>query len=762
MTPYFDGVARRPWAVLLLVAAVSVWLGSWVTRARVDFSIESLFLSKDAEVREYDDFQRQYGREDSSIYVVLEAKDGFSPQAFGVLDRLTARLGTRPEVSRAFSVTNFLRVTRGKAVPADDAEAAEWRRELLASPILAGNLVGRDGTTAVILLETSTAIQEARVRGEVIAWIRRVVAEETHGAITRVAFAGIPVIEQEYAKLIESDQSKFTPLAVGIFMVLLFVYFRTIGGVILPLATVMLAAGWAVGILTMNGRPLGVLTNLVPTLVLVIGIGDSIHLLSRYAEELHGQPDQRAALSKAFRTMLIPCLQTSATTAVGFLTLVTTTLYGVQEFGLFCAIGVMLAYLVSMTFLPAMLAVLRPLPSDRGFAVSIGHGGRLLEGIARFNDRHRWWVIIAGLGCIVTTGIGISRVEIRMSWFQDLDVTNPVVRDTRFIEEKLTGTFTVEMVVDARKDQAYLDPAHLASLQAFAELARKQGHVVHVMSIADLLMEVKHVASGGKPGYRRLPASRQEAQLLVAGMKLTGKQWTDWLPRWIDDGFRKARVSIRVANVDSVVMGELIETLQAEAARAMPGAAVLVTGRSYMAGRTMRRVVDNCLSSTGLAFGLIFLLMSIQFRSLTVGFLSMIPNCIPVALTGGLMGFAGIWVNFSTITIFSISLGIAVDNTIHYLARYKEEIAKDGDPVKAMTRVLTTAGRAMIFGTIVLVGGFAAIITSNFVFTRNFALLGGITMISALLADLFLTPTLLLVFHTWEKRLDADSVSTQV
>lgn len=750
MTSYFAWIARRPWPVLLLVAGVTAWLGFWVSRARVDFSIESLFLSKDAEVREYDEFQEQYGREDSSIYVVVESPDVFAPAALGILDKLTTRLGTRPEVSRAFSVSSFLRVSRRKAVPADDAEAAAWRREVLSSPILAGNLVGRDGTTAVVLLEMSTAIEQARVRGEVIAWIRQVVAEETDGAVTRVAFAGIPVIEQEYAKLIENDQSKFTPLAIGMFMVLLFLYFRTLGGVILPLATVMLAAGWAVGILTMEGRPLGVLTNLVPTLVLVIGIGDSIHILSRYSEELHANPEKRVALATAFRAMLVPCLQTSATTAVGFLTLMTTTLYGVQEFGLYCAIGVMLAYVASMSFLPGMLALMRPLPSDRGFASAIGRGGRFLEGIARINDRRRWWVLAAGGACIVATGIGISRVEIRMSWFQDLDVSNPVARDTQFIEERLTGTFTVEMVVDAGKDGAFLDPERLATLSGFAEFARGQGHVSHAMSIADLLMEAKHVAQGGNAGRRSLPASRQEAQLLVGGMKLVGKQWADWLPRWIDDGFRRARVSVRVANVDSVVMGQLIQTLQVEAARAMPGTTVLVTGRSYMAGRTMRRVVDNCLSSTGLALGLIFLLMWIEFRSLTVGFLSMIPNIIPVAMTGGLLGFAGIWLNFSTITIFSISLGIAVDNTIHYLARYKEEMAKDRDPVKAMTRVLTTSGRAMIFGTVVLVGGFGAIITSNFVFTRNFALLGGITMISALLADLFLTPTLLLVFHAWE------------
>ncbi|MEK7865590.1 MAG: MMPL family transporter [Planctomycetota bacterium] len=752
MSAYARFLGRRPWPIVLAVAAATAWLGWWTWHLRIDFSFESLFLSKDAEVAEYEEFTKQFGSDDNAIYVVASFPDAFGPSALEALDVATRRISARTEVSRVFSLASVLRLSKGRAVPPDESQGARWRAEILANPALAGNLVSRDGTTTAVLIETTSAIKEARARGRFFKDLRQIVSETIAPKAERTAYAGIPVIEEEYSHLIANDQKTFPPIAIGVFTVLLLVYFGTIGGVALPLSTVVLAAVWTVGLLTMAGRPIGVLTGIVPTLVLVICIGDSIHFLSRYTEELPLHPTRALAIETTVRTMAFPCLQTSFTNAIGFGTLLTTSLFGVQEFGLLTAVGLVLGYVLAMTYLPAMLALVRPLRRLGGIAGGIERGGSILRWIASVNERHRYAVIVVSLLITVAAGIGMSRLKTRQSWFQDIPESNAVYQDTHFIEERLTGTFTLEVVVTARQPGAFRDPASLKEVERLVAYARGHEAVSHAMSVGDILAEVNRLMHRGDERFRTLPATAKELEMGLKLLSLGGKEWAEWLPRWVDAPWTRTRVSIHVVGADSESMGRLVEDVERYARENLGGFDVEMTGRSVMAGKALQKVVDNMISSVGWGCALIFLMMWLQFRSLTVGLLSMIPNLIPVAITGGIMGFAGFWLNFSTMTIFSISLGIAVNDTIHYLARYREEIVKDGDGVKTMQRVLISTGRTMIFGTALLVAGFASIVTSNFMFTRNFGILGGITMITAMLADLFLTPTLMLVFHAWEAK----------
>lgn len=707
---------RLSWLVLALIAAATVFFAVHAAGVRVDFTLARLYGEESAEYPAYERFRDEFGTDDLLLYVAFPTPDAFGEDARRTLRDLAARVADVPGVRGTYSVLDAL-----ARMPAE---------RVASSPLFRGTLFGEDGKAACLWILLDGDVLTAERRGGLVEAVRAALPDDGR----EYHLSGLAAVENEYVVLTLRDLRTFLPLAGAIFLVLLAVYFRNVAGTLLPIVAVAVAIVWTVGALSLTGFTMSILSSLIPELVLILGIADGVHLLSRHGEDLRAEPDRRKALSRTLSVMVPACFLTSFTTSAGFASLSTTGVGVIREFGLWCAGGILAAFVVAVTFIPAALDRLPPFRGRGGDARFGRFWDRLLEGVARANEHGRpvLWTVTAA--AVVVSVFGIQRLRMESSWLHDLRPGNRVHRAHVFFHEHLTGVFALDLRVDGPVG----DPGWLRRVAAFQDRVlawRWEGRpgVRHVTSYVDAVRELD-------PG-RALPGTEAGAAArlaLVRALQERGGLGARVVSR---DG-KACRISLRMNRMTSKSLDAFGRDVEGLA----EGLDVTVTGKTWLAKQAMDRVVRNMVWSLGVASAAIFISMSILFRSARIGLISMVPNIIPMIFTAGFMGWMGIDLNFSTVTVFSIALGIAVDSTIHYIARLRLELAKDPEPRGAMRRAVRGAGAPMIFSTVLLVVGFGSILTSNFVFTFHFGLLGGVALVTALFGDLFVAPSLFMVF----------------
>jgi hydrophobe/amphiphile efflux-3 (HAE3) family protein len=780
----------RPILVLVILGTVAfVFLAA---RIRFRFSLESLFESKAPELAQYKEFAERFGGDDHLLLIAVKAPDIFQPAELRVLRDLSNRLEAlegegRPAVRRALSVHSAVefaeRLSREHNLR-ELFDPALLKRDLTTSPLTQNFLVSEDGRTGAVVVEIDAALRrdERRV-ARLLAEIRSLLAAQRAESGLEFHLAGIPVVEDEYVVLIQRDLLTFLPIAMGVFVLLLALYFRNVTGTLLPLAIVVAAIFWTVGWMSLFGVTIGLLTSVFPTLILVIGISDTVHILSRYEETLAVHPVKRDAIAYTLVHMAMACLMTTATSALGFASLILTDVTVVREFGIVTAFGILLSYAATLAILPAALDNApppRPRPRDAG------PGDRSLGGIASLAIRFPKLLLLLA-GAIVAVSLwGVSRIQIRSSWLQDLKPDHPVHRAHEFVERNLSSAFSADFEIhapDGLQDTEVLEAIEALERriqETWGPRIRFQNSVAGLIREANAFRERERAAApllflGNRAAARsalekfdlaaarRIPPAAEIPKVVAYLESRIGGD--DLVRRTVDPSWTRTRLTVRMAMTSLELERFVEDVLEFHEANTKGRFELVPTGKSWMAKQALDRVMRDMAGSVLLVAFAFFGMFAILFKSAKVGLLSIVPNLVPLVVTAGVMGWAEIDLNFSTVTVFSISLGLAVDNTIHLLSRFRVEMAKDQDPEAATRRTLLGAGRPMVFSSLLLIVGFAAILTSNFKATFYFGLLGGATILSALFADLLLVPAMLLVFKPrvarWEafanhlERLDA-------
>ncbi|MDP6958920.1 MAG: MMPL family transporter, partial [Planctomycetota bacterium] len=693
-----------------------------------------------------------FGSDDEVVFVAYKAPNVLGKEMRDYADHLSQRLSEVSGISGVFGIKDaydFGWSYLEKEPGTSQLKEQLIRKELRSNPLFRGNVISADGRTTSLWLVFSPSVQSEEDRADVLVSVQKILEKEERESGLRFYIAGIPVIEHEYVVLTKRDLLTFLPLAVAVFFLLLCMYFRNVMGTFLPLATVGIAMLWTVGLMSLFGLKISVLSSIVPILILIIGIADSVHLLSRYREDAQKYENKREALAHTMLTMVAACFLTTFTTAIGFVALLTTDLYIVQEFGVLTAVGIMIAYVVAIEFLPS---VLDNVPRFRGriadnFSEELSD--RTMNGIARINLRHRGIIFVMVSLVVTVSVVGIFRIKNEGSWLQDIRESNPVYQSHKFFEENLSDVVTLDIILRSPEKGQINDVDRLKKIEAFQREVSSwvmpgndQVRVTQTLSYTDFLKEVnrarvikkEYEEASNKVGLqklaafaevrkkvedgalRRLPADPNEMEACLAlysgtsEVKGIEKEY-DLVARMTDEDFSSSRLSVRLQNATSTRIEAFIQFVRQKHKPFVNDFSIMPTGKTWLAKKAMDSVIRNMVASLGLAAVIIFISMSLLFRSIKVGVLAIVPNMLPMVVTGGAMGWLGIPLSFSSVTIFSVALGIAVDTTIHYLARLRLEVAVDHDHTKAMYRALKGAGRPMIFATILLVLGFGSILT---------------------------------------------------
>ena len=733
---------------LLLLSGAAAYSARGI---RADFTTQELFATDDPEIAYLKQFKAQYGADDTLLAVLVEAPDVFSRPVLKLVADLTDQLQGLDQVLRVDSLTTVtdLGATDGgtldtsplfATIPEDAAALAALRTRALDNPLFRGRLISKDATLTALLADLKPEVERAREVGLAMEALQKIMAGVSLPPGTRLHLVGVPKVRSDAVDMIIADQYTFLPLASLFTGLLLILLYRSVHGLLVPMFSVLLSVSYTVALMALLDLPLDILSNVLPLLVMVYGVADAVHMLGRIHEEVGQQPRRNKAIEVAVRHLGLACLVTSATTAIGFGSLVTAEMHILRRFGLMAALGVLVAWAVTLVVVPlgAGLSKLDPAKVRRRSAI----GRRLdsaLSRIADFSTRRPLRVVLVamllGAGC-VAAGLGVEVNNFLLGIYHD---DHPTAQATRLAEARLEGLVRLQISLQGPPD-AMKRPEVLKEVDALQTWLGQQPGVTSTLGMADFVKEMHRAVMG----TRALPDTKEAvAQLLLMVEGETG------LERHVSFDYSRARVEVSLSDVGAVKYLELVDRTRARlAARLkMDKITARVTGTSLVAYRGINRLVTDLLVSLSLALVVIGLVLAALFRSLRIGLVSLLPNTIPLAVGLGCMRLLDMRLEPVTVMIFSIALGIAVDDTIHFFVRFREETAKGRDPLEAARRTLATAGRAMVFTSVLLVGGFAVTLSSSFPGTVRFGTLGIIILSTALLTDLLVTPACAVLFN---------------
>ncbi|MFN8643173.1 MAG: MMPL family transporter [Candidatus Binatia bacterium] len=745
-----DLPTRWPRATLLLVALVTAVLGAFAVRVRVDSAVDQLLPEGDADGTYYEGVRRDFGSEEVVVVGVF-ADDVFAPATLARIDRLSTALAHLPEVEEVTSLTTAQRIQldadglrRAPLVPArprSAAEVAALRDRVLDDPVARGTLAARDGRAAGIWVRFRPMRDEQFLAGGSEERLRAALAGVP--GPEALAVTGLPTIKVQAARDMVRDLALFVPLGLLLVTVMVVWAFRTWRGVLLPLATVIVGLLCTVGIMVAAGDAFTLGTLVLPPLLMAAGIAYAIHVVSRYYIELRHHPDDADPLATALGHVRLPVAMAALTTFIGFGTFVTSPIPSIRDFGVYAGLGIAAIFVACLAVLPAALTLL---PRPRAVPARLDDGGwfsRFVEACGTRSLRHRRAFLLVFVALMGLGAWGITRIRVETDYLRFFRADHPALRENQAIASALVGTQVVTVVVDGTGPGGATRAPVLEAIRDLQRFAARQPGVDQTLSLVDHLESVRRAVA---PERVEQPFAAQDEVdqllLLLAPPDIRHELTADQ---------SRAAITVYTHLSGSQAIGALVERLQAHAAARLPAdATARATGTAVLLNRSADALAWSQVWGDAQVMAILLVVMVALLRSARLGLLSMVPNVIPIVLLLGIMGWAGIDLNICTSTIASISIGIAVDDTIHYMLGYHEALRAGATREAAILSTLRAVGRPILITSVALTAGFLLCCLSTFQPVRHFGVLASATMVIGVFTDLFLLPALLITLHVGE------------
>ena len=781
--------------VILFVIAIVIALASNMKNLTVDTSTEG-FLHKDDPLRiEYNRFRDQFGR-DEKVLIAIQSKDIFTIKFLKKLNKLHKDLEENlPYIDDINSLINA-RNTRGTvdSLIVDDLfedmpkdTKALYFKKMLAknNPLFKDLIFNEAGTITTIVIDTQTytsfdkdgklIIKEESEEDEFeeeseseIKEVKEFLSDIENAAIVKKAneivakyqsddfnilVSGTAVINAELKESMKSDMQKFIKYVLLVMVVFLAIMFRRISGVVFPLVMVVLTIVSSLSFMAIFGAPITVVTQILPSFLLAVTVGASIHLLSIFFKELNLNKDKKSALRYAMGHSGFAIAMTSFTTAAGLWSFSFSQLAPVSDLGKFASAGVLIGLLYTLVLLPAFISLFNIKPkniemkNDNEVETTMD---RLLIKIADISVTHPR-KIIAMTTVVILVSLSIAS-ELKFShkpiiWF---DESHPVRMATNIVDEKLKGSVTLEIVVDTKKENGLYEPEILNEIDNFSKdimnIKSDNYFVGKTLSIVDIIKETNKALNENKKDAYIIP---QDKNLIAQELLLFENSGSDDLEDFVDSSFRKARITVKLPYLDAMDYMILIKEINIKVDEHFKGKAeVTVTGISNLLARVMEAAISSSAISYVLALILITIMMLILIGNIKIGLISMIPNISPILIMTTIMVIFDMPLDMFTMLIGAIAIGLAVDDTVHFMHNFRRYELIHNDVDKAVRLTLLTTGRAMVVTTIVLAFGFFVFMGASMSNIFNFGLLTGIAIVVAVLADFFLVPAIMKVMLT--------------
>ena len=746
---------------LLLVLAIA----SGAHRLTLDKSYRVYFDDDDPSLVNYDSLQDTYAKSDS-VLIAIAPEDGnvFSAENLRATAELTAEAWTLPHNSRVESLTNFqysraeedeLMVTDLVEDPDEltDERASEIREIALADPLIRNKLVSADGSVTGINVTMDIPAGDPDALRDAVTAVRQLAANfESDNNGMKVYLTGVVMLDYAFEENTKRDMMTLWPLMFAAVVIVMFLLLRTIGGAVASLLVIFLSAGTALGFGGWVGIALTPPSVVAPIMIMTLAVADAVHILVTMLKEMRAGRTKDDAITESLRLNFNPVMITSLTTTIGFLSLNFSEARPFRDLGNMTAVGTMAAFFLSVTFLPALLSLMPIRPRESG--TSRTGDVAAIDRFAEFVIRRRRPLLLVGSAVAIFLAAMVPRNELNDRW---VDYFAPGIEfrtDSEFVMENLTGIYLMEYSLDSGEPSGIGKPDYLDVVEGFRRWYEQQSGVVHVTSYSEIAMRLNKHLNGDDPTFYRVPETRE----LGAQYHLL---YTMSLPMGLDLNNRvdldvsATRFTVTIGNLTTVELRALAARADEWlTANAPPEMHAIPASPSVMFSHVSERNLKQMVHGSIVALALITLALVIALRSLPYGLVSIVPNLVP-AVAG--LGIWAIWrgeIGLSLSTVTTMTLGIVVDDTVHFLSKYlRGRREKRLNPTDSVRYAFAAVGPALFLTSVVLAAGFLVLALSAYRLNAWMGQLASVTIIAALTADFFLLPPLLLKFEELKRRI---------
>ena len=741
---------------LILIIALTFLSLRYLPKLQLDDDESTWFSDDDPVIVTYNELEDTFvGSE--FVVVAYESDSFFSEPEISYLSYLTEELENVPHVTEATSLTTVEDIVGTEDgmeikqliedIPATEADFSYLKQRIELNPFYKGNLISRDGRTVGIVLKIDLGEDDEKptstLSGETASSLREILHREREKTGRMFYVGGSIITDAEIDAMMEKDIGVFFPLAMALTAVILIILYRNIFSIIFPLLTVFLALSWTLGFKGIVNSPITPVSTTLFALITIIGVANSVHLISHYRLELPLKKDKKKALLETYQRAGKPCLFTSITTAIGFGSLIISDIPAVRSLGFFAGFGIMSAFFLSMVLVPLGLLMTKVKSKS---AQPQERKGSLLGWIGAFNLKHPKWILATGLIIVLVMGFGITRIRVEPSMLEYLKQSTLLRQDAEYIDDRLSGISSVEIMIHG-DEKSLKDPAVLRDIENLQELAEQHPNVPVSYSLTTFVRLINRALNSDRAEYYRIPETREAvAQSLLLYEMSGGAELEDYATLNYDT----IRISLRTRQMKEAERKELMEDIADFTDTHFHQFRVDITGFDNLVHKLTERITLTQIQSFGLAF-LVILVLMFMMLGLRGGLLSVVPNIFPIVFILGLMGYAGFNLNIATAIIASVAIGIVVDDTIHYFTHFKHEFQETRERKAAMRNALHKVGPALCFTSLILVLGYLIFMLSETRILMDFGILSSIAVVTALIGDLFIGPTLLVKFNIFRK-----------
>jgi len=764
--------------IVLIITLVLIWIALiFAMKLRADNSFAALFDVTDQSYNQYLQYQDDFGSDEVTYIVYSVPGNKYGPFDITVMRQirqLTKALESEvPFVDEVISLTNaeyleaeedLLKVLElGIDIPLTQEELLQHRAGIQNKPLFLHSLISKDAILGGIILEMSVASSDSLetirydpIKGDAMENLYpQVSVHKVNEILSRPEYAGIDFMlsgdapmNTAYNEVIGREAVIITALSLALVAIISMICFPGQWlGLVGPLSVVIVSFLFMVGFMGAVGYKTTVMFLIAPTLLTAIGVAQSVHLVCEFNFMRSQGLKLREAIGQTFENVAMPCVLAAITTACGFLVMSSSRLKALSDLSIYLGAGVIFTFLASISVMTCIMAsqsehLSRRRDYSKRQSQVLLHA---LKAVVAFNLRHRVRILVVSAILITVALVGVSKLHIGFNFLTDFKPYTQFRQDTTAIQESMGGMLNIAVIYDTVDPGGIRDPGILSHLDELQDFANSSPLIRKTYSMVDIIKDINQSLHGGDGNYYQLPEdSAQIAQYLLLYEMSGGNDLEDY----VSGDYQSTVLEMRVDLVDSLEVEELYQEIMSWVqAHPLPDVEIRITGIGMLWVKMASYIVDSQLWGYSLVFIIVATILCLAFRSIKVGLLAMIPNLFPVVIVLGAMGWAGMHLDYYRLLIGTVAIGIAVDDTVHLMTRLRKEYLICGNYAEAVHEGVTSVGRALIITTIILSLSFLVFLISDMEVLSSFGFLLSATIVIALLADLFLLPSLVLVFQ---------------
>ncbi|NOY47630.1 MAG: MMPL family transporter [Chlorobi bacterium] len=752
-------ILRNRVVIIIAITLITYFFSLQWDKMRFTYTEANLLPDSHEVNLEYNAFLEKFGEEGNLIVLGVKDSTLFSVEKLNAWNKLSTSFKKEKEVETVISISDLQKLVKNNAKKQFDLEpfikdsiTSKAQLETLEKqlfekyPFYDNFLFNKDTRTIRSAIYLDKAIVNTPARKDFIIniLIPKIKAFEDAYNLD-VHISGMPYVRTLNSQNIIDEIGTFIIAALFVTSLIFFFFFRSFRATLISMIIVIIGVMWTFGIIGILEYEITVLTALIPPLIIVIGIPNCIFLINKYQHEVKKHGNKAKSLQRVISKIGNATLMTNVTTASGFATFIITDSKLLTEFGIVASLSILAIFILCLLIIPIVYSYM-PMPKDKHLEhLSKRWINAFVSWMERMVKHRKITIYITSLVLLVASIIGIYQIKISGSLIEDMPRNSEFFKDIRFFEEEFNGIMPLEIMVDTKQKKGVMKLATIKRMNALEDLIIEIPELSRPISLVSLVKYTKQAYYNGNPKYYQLPTA-QENSFILSYTKNSSTN-LDLLKSFVDSTGQFARITTFMKDSGIDKMERIEETLKSKISKIFPSEKynVTITGKAYLFQKGTKYLINNLILSLSLAIFLISIFMAYMFRSFRMIVISLIPNLLPLLITAGLMGYLGVPIKPSTILVFSIAFGISVDDTIHFLAKYRQELQANHWKIKkSVYAALRETGVSMFYTSIVLFFGFSVFVISNFGGTVALGALVSATLLFAMLANLLLLPSLLL------------------